>query len=183
MARTKGKDSGSKPLKQKSDNPAGKGVRRSGRGGDTGVYARIKKRASPGDGRINNGGTQKGSNNGGGTKKGFKHLATKENIAILREKIDKLGIRLGHEADPIIGLLEFFWDGTNPWNERREAVEMVLVRLYHKLGTVEGSLPDMNLLQQNQTNIDMSNLSLDEKRKLLSVANKAKSNGDDVIDV
>ncbi len=177
MARTNGKVNGM-AVEPKTKNPGGKGISRPGRGGDTGVYARHKKLGKPsGDGRANNG-AKKGSDNGSGRPKGSSPIRSNEQFTILKEKIDKLGIEMGHDADPMMMLIKFCWDEGNEWNQRREAAETVIVRLYPKLGTIEGQ-PDTNLQQNNQTNIDMSGLSLEDKRKLLSMSNKVngKDNG------
>ena len=174
MARTINKDNGTKPVESK--NPSGKGVSRPGRGGDTKVYARHKKlKAVTGDGRGSNG-AEKGTNNGGGQKEGGKWGRNYAQSEILKKKIDKLGIEMGHDADPMIMLIKFCWDESKEWNQRREAAETVIVRLYPKLGTIEGQ-PDTNIQQNNQTNIDMSNLSLEDKRRLLSMSNKMNGKG------
>ncbi len=138
----------------------------------------MKNKPSPIDmSNKGNGGVRANS----GRPKGKSNATHMNAMLVLREKIDKLGIQLKHEADPIIGLLMFFWDGNNPWIERREAAAMVLPHIYPKFGTVEG-MPDLNISQQNNTQINLNDLALEDKRQLLMIGSKLNREKANVIE-
>ncbi len=98
----------------------------------------------------------------------------------LREKIDKLGLQLGKEADPIIALVRFINDESKQFAERHAAASLVLPHIYPKFGTVEG-MPDMNFNQQNNTQVNVDKLAIGDRRKLLEIGDKL--NSESVIDI